>query len=775
MSDAGTYATIGRFRIVRQIARGGMATVYEAVDPALNRTVALKVLREGDVSATMVRRLHAEAAAAAKLRHPNIVAVHEVGTSTDERGTLHFIAMDFIAGRTLAEIAPTLTVRERVALVEATARAVAYAHSRGIVHRDIKPQNVIVEETPRGLRAVLTDFGLAKVLEGDALTRSGTAMGTPFYMAPEQVRGELRAIGPHTDVWGLAAMLFEILHGFPAFAAPSVADVYRKILQDEPVAWGDSAPREIEDVCARALEKSPAHRTSSATSFADDLQLWLSGARMHARPGLRMGRFIRRRPAVIALLVILGAVGIVYAARSRETARVLADEEARGRKSADSVQLLGTLWTTILERKRELRQLKVPAEQARSELELAVRAVDAVIAARPDEPQAYYVRGRGRFYLEDLDGAERDAQLALEKQPDFRPAWSLRGMIRIERCTLLNYGPEDEIKSRWKEIGRLVAEAGDAFSRGWPEGGEREEADRWGLPWTREDQVVQRLAGAMKLGYAQSTRPQALALLDHHFNEVRAEEYAYWRGTITTDLTERIAWKTKTIEVAPGWAQAWFERAHARQKRGEHALAVADYSRALELRPNHAQTYSNRGVAQLSLNRYAEAIADLRHALDLKPQSAEAHGNLGYAHLQANQYAEALEFLNRAIALDAGRAESYLRRGVARAKLRDAAGAEQDYTKAIELDPADAEARWRRSRIRIARGDAAASLDDLNDAISINPRHCEARADRAVLRFKSGAFDAAIQDYEGALEYASKDWSRRPAVEADLKAARARQ
>ena len=210
---------LGKYEVLSEIGRGGTSVVYQATDPDLKRTVALKVLRDA-VHPVLIERLHREATATARLRHPNIVSIHEVGTILGpDGGALHFIAMDYVEGKNLAQATGDLTSRERLEVLLAVARTVAFAHEQGIVHRDLKPENILIEPATRvdasGLRwrTWLTDFGLAKIIGGEDLTRTGVALGTPHYMSPEQVRGRSRETGPATDVWALGVMLYECLTG----------------------------------------------------------------------------------------------------------------------------------------------------------------------------------------------------------------------------------------------------------------------------------------------------------------------------------------------------------------------------------------------------------------------------------------------------------------------------------------------------------------------------------------------------------------------------------
>ena len=281
-----TPRTLGKYEVVRRIAHGGTCDVFEARDPDLGRQVAIKVLRDGTPD-----RLRVEATAAARLHHPNIVAVHEIGPD--------YIVMDFIAGRTLAELRPGLAVNERVKILETVARAVDHAHSKGVVHRDLKPANILIE--PEG-RVVLTDFGIAKLLDGEDLTVTGSVMGTPHYMAPEQVQG--RGFGPSVDVWALGVLLYEAVAGKRPFEADSALDVYDQIVRREPVRL----PGKLGAIAARALEKDPGAATPAPRRWPK-ISGTACGASRSAFPVLWPR--LRRHLPLVAVSLVVAAMAVL--------------------------------------------------------------------------------------------------------------------------------------------------------------------------------------------------------------------------------------------------------------------------------------------------------------------------------------------------------------------------------------------------------------------------------------------------------------------------------
>ncbi len=332
----------GDYELLQEIGRGGMGVVYKARQVSLKRIVALKMILARELAHEEdVKRFRAEAEAAAKLDHPGIVPVFEVGQHEGH----HYFTMAYVEGESLAH---RLTrglpqPRDAALLLKQVAEAVAYAHVEGVVHRDLKPANILLPACGLAEAAAkpqaaprITDFGLAKQIERDSvLTVTGQVLGTPSYMPPEQASGKRGQVGPLSDVYSLGAVLYALLTGRPPFQAATGLDTLLQVLDQEPVPprqLNRSIPRDLETICLKCLEKEPSRRYASARDLVADLDRYLNKQTIKARPSSRRERLVkwmRRRPAAAALLgvsvaaaigfVVLG-IALVFNAQKRELA-----------------------------------------------------------------------------------------------------------------------------------------------------------------------------------------------------------------------------------------------------------------------------------------------------------------------------------------------------------------------------------------------------------------------------------------------------------------------
>lgn len=288
-----TLPSVAGYEILEVIGRGGMGVVYKARQLGLNRIVALKMVLAGaNASPQSLARFRAEAEAVAQLAHPNIVQIYEIG----EQDNCPFLALEYVSGGSLAQQLDGTPVSPRQAaeVLLPLADAVHHAHERGIVHRDLKPANVLLvaDGTPK-----VTDFGLAKRVDGsDAHTQSGTILGSPIYMSPEQAAGALEKIGPATDVYALGVILYELLTGRPPFRGSSLIETMEQVREHDaapPRSLQPRIPRDLEIVCLKCLEKSPQRRYASAAELANDLASFLRGDPIQAHSATLLDQVAR--------------------------------------------------------------------------------------------------------------------------------------------------------------------------------------------------------------------------------------------------------------------------------------------------------------------------------------------------------------------------------------------------------------------------------------------------------------------------------------------------
>ncbi len=388
---ASSAVRVPGYRLLEVLGRGGMGVVYKAIQEKANRPVALKMILAGAHAEQAEHlRFRAEAEAAARLSHPQIVQVYEVG---ETREGFPFFSQELIAGGTLAERLKQGPLRsaEAAALVEALARAMQYAHERGIVHRDLKPGNILLEDNsqedsrtdhakdtmlknPDGktigrgggssasrsavssasglghLRPKISDFGLAKQLDSDdGLTRTGAILGSPAYMAPEQAFGQSKHVGPAADIYALGAILYECLTGRPPFKGATVADTLDQVRTMEPItvrAFAKEIPADLETICLHCLHKEPQRRYASADALAEDLRRFRDGQTISVRPVgnlERSWRWCRRNPwlagmAAAAITFLISALGIaVFAYFDAEARNVQIEKKRQEAESAQKV------------------------------------------------------------------------------------------------------------------------------------------------------------------------------------------------------------------------------------------------------------------------------------------------------------------------------------------------------------------------------------------------------------------------------------------------------
>lgn len=443
--EASPPRRLGDYELLEEISRGGMGVVYRARQLSLQRVVAVKLLLVGRfASPESIHRFEREARAAARLHHPNIVAIHEYGLVEGQP----YLSMDLVEGSHLGRLVrdQPLSPQDAARYVRDIARAVEYAHTQGILHRDLKPSNILIdaEDQPR-----LTDFGLAKVLgEGLDVTLTGQALGSPNYMAPEQAAGRHEIVGPAADLYSLGAILYHLLTGRPPFLAATLTGTLRQVLESEPVAprqLNPHLPRDLETLCLKCLDKQPERRLATAGALAEELDRFLQGEPIRARPigaAERSLRWCRRNPRLAGLgaalmlcvltVVVLGGWARVQAVRARR-AETLEREQRR----------------TVEAQKEDLRQRLV-----RSCLEAGDRLAES---GDTTGALAWYVEAFGldAGHPEDEDAHRLRIASILQRCPTLERMMEYRHSIRVAALTrdgrriFTHSGPSPKVGGRW--------------------------------------------------------------------------------------------------------------------------------------------------------------------------------------------------------------------------------------------------------------------------------------------------------------------------------------
>jgi serine/threonine-protein kinase len=657
--QAGSSDFASRYEIVRELGRGGMGVVYEAVDRQLGRRCALKMIhRTLGAEEELRRRLAREALAAARLRHPHITAIYDA--------TPDYISMQLVAGSPIDAIHRSER-RLIVELMRDAARAVHHAHQQGVVHRDLKPSNLMVE----GRHVFVVDFGLAKETAPDGRgSLSGALVGTPAFMPPEQAQGRNDAIDARTDVYALGATLHACLTGFPPFHGGELVGLLRRIAEEPPRAPG--IDRDLDLVILKCLEKDPARRYGSAEALADDLDRWLQSEPVHARRpslGYRLGKLLQRRKT------LLRASGITALGATLVTALILgpiALHESTARAAASEALELSERAAVVLQDASGFTRL--------GDHPSAHHALDGGIAAarefleRHEVPRVRYLLSRLLRARGQPDLALAELEAAIDGEPGLTEARFERGLMIAGRRELTEADRNRAIADLASALGAhaSLTDVDLLFGRGELrrlEGEPREAMELLKEVLAYDTMHVGARSSlsriALELGDQDLARHYAVSAVDlqQGFGPIYLARERGFLPTTILGLDGALVDFASSLVDGPDNALAFAHRGLVHLRRslrlgaeGRHEdaraavqSAIEDHDAALVIHPDLAGALNNRGVCQMQAERFfaaagdsaaaaaarARAEADLSRAISRDAGLPEAHFNLGVFSLRS--------------------------------------------------------------------------------------------------------------------------------------------
>ncbi len=780
---------LGDFELLREIGRGGMGVVYEARQVSLNRSVALKLLPPGlGLTAQAIQRFQREAQAAAKLHHTHIVPVHAVG----EVDGSHYYAMELIEGQSLAAVVHDLraagssppldaaltrtaggpAVRPRdgppveaatslgggpslsdsasgsrkwfdavARLVADVADALHYAHGRGIVHRDIKPANLLLASDGR---ICVTDFGLAQVAQEPGMTVSGSFLGTPAYMSPEQIAVGRIKVDHRTDIYSLGTVLYELLTLERPFPGEGREQILAGIMTKEPRAprrINPRIPQDLETICLKAIEKDPDRRYATAQVMAEDLRAYLGHGLIAARrAGLlrRATKFVRRHPvgtmAVAGVLLVAAVSGVAWRATSRQTA------ESAMRALADA-----------------------RFHMNQGEYRDALRHVEQALAMDSDLQEAHLVHARLLIKMNRAEEAAAEAETLLKQNPDEWTAHLILAAAARSQEGGARFGTS--VEEHVKAVEARAPDTADAhYLRS--------------LVADSDTEALVHLDRALELepGHADALFERSGRFEDlHRFDEAladcdrliaarpRSARARLQKGLVyrhRSDHDRALVEFERAVALDPENGVCLRARGELRARQGKHKEAVDDFSRAVEFDPDDWRSYMRRGESYLELGRHEEGLADLERALAADPQQVEPYLRLVVVHQwlgDADQSRAALSVLEKAAA---GWTDPEARSGAHRAMAEayrsagdtDRALAETGRAIALDRD------KWRsllaRAHVERLRGNTGDFETDCASAAEVEIHEPHDIAERGqILAEVCDRSDLALADFTRALEF----------------------
>ena len=719
VNDLGHLAgEFGDYELLEEIGRGGQGIVYLARQKSLNRTIALKVLSLGQwASRADLKRFRREAVAAASLDHPWIVPIYEVG----ERDGCCYFSMKFVEGGQLDEVvsrAP-MSIRQAVQTIAKLARTVHYAHEHGILHRDIKPGNILLDTKGE---PHLTDFGLARLVEAEStVTRTEEMMGTPSYMAPEQAVANNAQLTSATDVYGLGAVLYQLLTGHPPFAGGTTYETIKLLLDSEPRQprlWNPRIDREVSTICLKCLEKDPQRRYPSALALAEDLEHWLKHEPIRAKPSgflTHARKWVRRNPTSVLLAASLIALAAAMAWN-------IWNSELMSRPAAKGIAVL-------------------PFENL-----------------SPDPDNAYFAEGIQEEILTRLASIAELKVISRSSTQQYQS--KRRNLVEIAKqlgvANILE-GSVQKVADQVRVNVKLVDAQTDSHL--WAESYDRKLADIFAV----ESEIAKRIADSLQATLT-GHEEQALAVKPTR----NPEAYdAYLRGLAYTLKTDNTAANAlggqkhlrEAVRLDPKFALSWALLSYV-DARGylteslQPTLALGEEARqaaetALTLQPNLGEALYAMGYYHYScLKDYDIAVRYFEQARKLLPNSSQIPSALAYVARRRGQWDRSEAYFNEAERLDPRNVYLITQHAISYIALRHFPDALRKLDEVLNITPDDVDTLATKAAIKQAQGDlpsAAALLAPLRP-IAADTQALEAQVYQAILERRPAQMIARLKE-----------------------------
>jgi TolB-like protein len=644
---------LGDYELVEEIGRGGQGVVFRARQKSLNRTVALKVISLGQwASKAHLKRFRREAEAAASLDHPCIVPIYEVG----ERDGSCYFSMKFVEGGQVDEVTrrEPMPIRRAVELIAKVARTVHHAHEHGILHRDIKPGNILLDAKGE---PHLTDFGLARLVESESsVTQTLDVLGTPSYMAPEQAVGNNAAVSSATDVYGLGAVLYQLLTGQPPFAGGATYETIKLLLDTEPRQprlLNPKIDRDLSTICLKCLEKDPKRRYSSALALAEDLERWLKHEPILARHTGIIGRsrkWVRRNPtsALLAasLIALAAAAGwIIWKSelirQSLTTGIAVLPFENLSEQREDAAAFVDGVQDDILTKLARIADLKVISRTSVMDYRGKRNLRQIGNDLRVSHVLEGSVRRAGthlRLNAQLIDTRSDTHVWAEQYDRDLNELFAIQSEIAQRVAERLNAKVTSTERLAIEERPTTDLVAFELYSRA---------NNIWGITWKKEDvlQVIDLLNQALA---RDPSFLQASCVL------AAAHDQLYFFGLDHTParLAAAEAAVEKAFRIRPNAGEAHLARAfHLYNGHLDYGGALAELQVARQALPNDARIFRLTGYIQRRQGRWEEAIGSLERAIELDPRNINGLDQIGDSYAGLRRYAEQKSKLNRILTI----------------------------------------------------------------------------------------------------------------------------